>query len=295
MAKVFPQLAAATAWLRDDGAGLIAGSVHTPQAALGAKHYVFERSDGVTFFDGLIADPASRVALEDAGQVESQWDSLADSCEGGFVAVRVCFDKPSLAICNDPLGLQQVFYQRVGRAWLISNHAGLLSRISGAKEFDCLGASSMILMGWPAGDRTLVSDVRVMPGGQVWEWHAGASEPRARAHFNRSASGGAGTQRLKPPQVRETMNTMGAFCRAVADSKGVLDCGLTGGRDSRLLALICAEHDVAVEHITYAPEESVDARIARRVATTLGLNHRIDWDSSTRLEDLWGTDRSRLH
>ena len=104
MSEVVPQLDLATMWFQATGEGVIAGSMHTPTAALGAKRYLHPRPDGVTFFDGVLADPNSDALSEDAEIVESHWDALTERFEGNFVAVRVLTQDASVEIKNDPLG-----------------------------------------------------------------------------------------------------------------------------------------------------------------------------------------------
>ena len=277
IANLYPQLDPDTRWSWEDGNGVFAGSVHTPRFALGSRRYVHRDEQGVTFFDGTAIDKLGEIAPHDAGALQEAWDGLADRLEGQYVAIRIWKSPARVGILNDFLGMRQVYYRRIEEGCVFSSSVELLAGLGERCGLDSLGVSSFLCWGWASGDRTLVRDVRVLPPGQYWTWSArDGREPSRTTHY-------PPTILARLPQKRLTRRSIDLLADRLADQVTGLtqqyeevSCGLTAGRDSRLLAALLSSRNVPVRYVTYVPDESSsEARIACQVAEALHLSHEV--------------------
>jgi hypothetical protein len=128
-------------------------------------------------------------------------------------------------------------------------------------------------MGWPAGDTTLLAQVRVLPGGH---------------EYRLARSGVTGLPYLTPATVAaharsgrristdEIVTEMIELTSALVSSGVSVSCGLTAGRDTRVqLALLLAAGADDVRYYTGGRDGDGDVEGARLIARELGLRHEV--------------------
>jgi asparagine synthase (glutamine-hydrolysing) len=279
MTAVFPQLDEDTAWQRSIGPTLIA-SLHNSPNSLGTRRYRTASDDSILIYEGTIVPVNGDFAAHDAATLAASWHLLPEGVEGQFVIFRAT--GTSLELISDATGIEQIYYYRSGGAWLLSNHVGLLTDIVGDSTTDVVGVSEFLTTGSPQADRTLVREIHVIPPGQHWRWASGEPEPKKRSHFD--------WRRLSE---RETVDldalgrTLGGFCRAVHRQYEPIECALTAGRDTRLLAALLTNNGIPADYYTSGLPNAPDVRIATLIASRLGLQHKHKLTDADQIAERW--------
>jgi asparagine synthase (glutamine-hydrolysing) len=274
-ASLYPHVDAETLWSFEAGAAF-AASVHTARKIAHPREYVCRTDDDATLYSGIFTTNHRGLGLHRAQHLADHWDQLPELLEGQFAAARVRRDPPTIELLLDPLGVEQIYFVRSGPSWVISNCAGLLERVVGTVTLDELGASLFLSIGWVAGDRTLRREIRVFRGGQHVRWSTSTRDPVHEIYFARSD-----LPRLRRNRgfTRADGRALGAQLTALlgslAQDFGVLDCPLTSGRDSRLLAALVLSTGAPSRFFTGGESGSTDVEVARSIAEELGLEHEL--------------------
>jgi asparagine synthase (glutamine-hydrolysing) len=258
-----------TAWAvtSDEGALVAAGLHHSPERC-GPRRYIDRRPSVVTWFDGLPVESSGRFSGCDARALAGHWGELSESLEGQFSAVRLDLREQRAEVLLDPLGHGQVFVGRRGRGVLLSNSATVIMNLLGLDRPDPLGISSFIALGWAAGGRTLAQDVRVLEGGAVHTVEP--SHLRTRHHFD-PAIARRGADR---PREQFAAQMKGMTENAIQGMSKV-ECALTGGRDSRVVAALLVASGHPARYFTGGIETDPDVLIACELAEKLELEHEV--------------------
>lgn len=226
--------------------------------------------DGVTvLFDGRPVDRRGEFVINDAAELMERWQQAAERLEGVFSAVRVDARTGEVECLLDVLGMAQVYVARSGPAWALSNSVEVLRCIGCLERPDALGVSSLLTLGWVAGDRTLLEGVEVLPGGHL---HRLGSEHTASATLTPATVVPRRTAAPRP--VTEVAAAMIRMTAAAADGLRPVMCGLTAGRDSRVVLALAMRAGLAVECFTSTATNQTDVRIAVDLARRLALSHR---------------------
>lgn len=247
----------------------LAAVAHGP--AFAAPRVYRARRDGVTvLFDGLPADRHHQLRAHHAGILLDHWGELPERLEGVFSALRVDARTGEVECLLDVLGLAQVYLTRSGGGWALSNSVEVLRRIRGPESPDPLGVSSMLTLGWVAGDHTMIEGIEVLPGGNL---HRLGDRHNVRPILTSATVVPAGV-----PQAGAATELAEALTRttaAVGDGIEPITCGLTAGRDSRVILGLARGAGLAVDYFTSTATDEVDRRVAADLARRLGLAHRV--------------------
>jgi asparagine synthase (glutamine-hydrolysing) len=289
MAAVYPQLDPTTC--RSMGAKdgrVFAATMHSPDQAIAPRRYAWQTDEEFTFYDGVLFDRTGSFAAYDAEELARHWSHLPEKLEGQFVAVRVRQNPAAIEVMTDLLGLVQVYVCRCGDSWLISNSVRLLVRLCGAYDLDPLGVSMFLSQTWVWDDRTLRKDIRTIPAGQLWKFEAGKPEPRKQTYYSAASFVPAHKQCLSPREVRYLAENMAQSCRLLDESLGPLRCGLTGGRDSRLVMSVLVHGGIEAPYFTSGdPANSRDIELARAITKELKLSYEIRNQTSEDALEQW--------
>lgn len=269
-ARAYPKLDRGTLEARDRGGGLVTAAVAHAPAVAAPRAYRAEAGEAAVFFDGLPVDRLGDLAAHDAEVLLERWPELPERLEGVFSAIRVDGRSGEVECLLDVLGMAQVYVVRDGAAWALSNNVEVLRLVSEVAEPDPLGLSSMLTLGWVAGDRTLLKGVEVLPGGHL---HRLGARITARPLLSPATV----VPRASPPPraARELAAAMTRTMAALPRSGGPLSCGLTAGRDSRVIVALALAAGLDVDYFTSGSPDHVDVRRAAELAGRLGLRHRV--------------------
>jgi asparagine synthase (glutamine-hydrolysing) len=285
----------APSWTYGPHRGVFAAGVHTVPPALGPRQYVTLDPDTATFYTGLPVDPSGAIEAHRAGNLVDRWDELHSFLEGHFIAVRLHREGPTAAeVVVDPIGLEQAYVADVAGGTLLSNSVRVLDHAAGLTGLDPVGLSLLVSTGWVGSDRTLRAGVRVLRGGQRLRWVNGRHEPLVANYFSSQELITRQSWRLRAAAADRLCERLVSMVRTLDRQFGEIECSLTGGRDSRLLAGLTIASGATHEFYTVGHPASSDVVVARRLVQELGLRHRV---VSVRDEDVikaWNQSVARL-
>jgi hypothetical protein len=149
-------------------------------------------------------------------------------------------------------------------AW--STHAAAAAFLgTGEARLRPEAAAELAALGFVPGDDTTVEGVRALPAGTVVEVDADGARERPPSADPLRAT--ADAEQLLVETLREQVGGDA--------SPGPITLGLSGGLDSRAVAVALAEGGVDFEAVTWGAEDWPDVAGARRVAEALGIRHRV--------------------
>ncbi len=271
------------------------------------------------------------VSLATVGEVEAQIGfggagALNDEASAAPPWLRCRYEPKSqkLVVATDRYGFALVYVRRMGSCTTFSTSASLLGRLSPALSLDPSGLAELLAFDHLLEQRTLRVEVSAAPAGHDLEIApAGVSFRKRHCH---------GDLPLEPakPELVLARTAISQLRAAISSTIGLANAGcpvmlpLSGGLDSRLLAVLARDAGAVLETFTFgsAAVEGIlppDVSIAEKVARQLGVPWRFlelpdDWLvdhalEATRLTDghlnmlhsagvsvrqLFNTDRLRL-
>ena len=266
----FPQLDAGTtrSW-RSHAGRLLAASVHHAVSVARPRRSRAERTGEVVFYDGLPVSRGDQFHAHDADELLARWPGLEECIDGQFVTVRLDLERERADLICDMLGLVQVFAVPAGRGILASNSVEALRAAVGLNDPDPRGLATFLSIGWAVDDRCLLSGPRRLSGGCRHTLAGGRLRSIEYATLRGSAEAGRGRSTAEVARRLEEL-TRGAL-RA---SKAVRS-GLTGGRDSRVVAALAVRGDADIEYYTSGRPGDIDVQIGQRLAAELGVPWRM--------------------
>jgi asparagine synthase (glutamine-hydrolysing) len=257
----FPELAAGTLeqGASSDGRVAFAAIAHPPERTA-PRCYFARNGDQVVFFDGL------PLPVFDAAELLERWDEL--ELEGVFNAVKIDLAAGKVEPRLDVFGMAKLFRAEREGGFVMSNSIDALRVMTGAAELDPVGVASMLGFGWVAGGHTLLRDIDVMEGPVTPQ----SVVPRHT------------TSTLTAHDVAESLTGLARATAAIEP----LTCGLTAGRDTRVVLALALAAGLDVDYYTSGHPADADVVIARELADAFGLRHELitpdvpdDWSAAT--------------
>jgi hypothetical protein len=257
-----------------------AAVAHAPDRAE-PRTYRARSGGDILLYDGLPLPRDGELSTYDAAVLLDHWGALPDALEGVFSVLRLDLLAERVECLLDVLGMAKVFVARRGDGFVLSNSVDAVRLLTGASAPDAVGVSSMLGFGWAAGGRTLLDGVRLLEGGRLHDLTARTEEPILSAES--VAPGNNRFSRTTADVAQSLVTTARAAARF-----SPLTCGLTGGRDTRLVVALALAAGLDVDYYTSGHESDVDVVIARELADEFGLRHELvtprvpaDWLAST--------------
>ena len=242
-----------------DGRLSFAAIAH-PRDRTAPRTYFAHRGDEVVLYDGL------PLPTYDANELLERWGGL--QLEGVFSAVKIDLERGEAEPLTDVFGMAKLFRARQGDGFVLSNSVEAIRLLTGATEIDPIGVASMLGFGWTAGGHTLLRGVELVEG---------PITPRSVVPRNNDSA-------ITADDVAESLT---ALARSTAEVNP-LTCGLTAGRDTRVVLALALAAGLDVDYYTSGHESDVDVVIARALAEEFGLRHDLvtpqvpgDWAAAT--------------
>jgi asparagine synthase (glutamine-hydrolysing) len=174
---------------------------------------------------------------------------------------------------NDRFGMKRLFVceDRSG-VYFASRPGPVLAVLPAVREYDPVGLSEWLTCGGTLGERSLYRGLKVLPGAALWTFRGGESVSR-KAYFAPSEWEGQGC--LDGREFRERVETLFPEVSRRQTRSGLhVGLSLTGGIDTRM---VVASLDTAPGSRSYTfagpRRDSLDVRLARRIADLLRLRH----------------------
>jgi asparagine synthase (glutamine-hydrolysing) len=250
--------------------------MHTAKRVSAPRRYVMQDEDQVVLFSGLPVNSTGTFVAHHAEDLSAHWDQLTENLEGQFSIARVNDQLFCLELQTDILGYEQVYYFQQGSFWLISNSVLLIEQLCGFRDFDPLGVSLFLGTGWVGADRTLRSDIRVIPHGQKWIWNKDDVEPKKLSYYPASRLAHLPRFALNRSNIQNLADRMIQLCRNLCQSFDNIKCSLTGGRDSRLIAAMLISAGLPARYYTFGDPAGDDVRIAKQIARSFNLPYEVE-------------------
>jgi asparagine synthase (glutamine-hydrolysing) len=248
-----------------------------------------EQKDIVLLFSGeCFADPGTRSGLSqrghELGQAPGSWlvhlyeekgERFFGELNGLFSGVLIDKKLKKVFLFNDRYGVERIYwYQGSGEFYFASEAKAILSVVPETRAFDEQGVIEFLTFGCTLGERTLFRGVQLLPGGSVWSFEEGSCQKKK--YFSPEAWE---SQSILPAEAfgAEVEDTFKRILPRYFESDSRIGISLTAGLDSRMImACLPKDGEKPVCYTFAGPrQDTLDARLAGRVAKACGLEHEI--------------------
>jgi len=191
-----------------------------------------------------------------------------------------------VSVATDPLGFGALYRRRVGAREYASTSAIALASLAPCKA-DRHAVHCFLSTGNVYGGHTLFEEVRRVPAATVWE--PGGAAAGERTYWTLTPDASIAALGLEDAVTRSVEILDGIVRRSVRDD-GPAWIDLTGGFDSRVIALFLARNEREFLANCVGTPDAVDVRIARTIAERRGwrlevIDYPEDW-AERRLDGL---------
>jgi len=218
---------------------------------------------------------------------EERGESFFEELNGLFSGLLIDLRIKRAHLFNDRYGIERLYWHETTDATYFATEAkALLSVLPALRAFDDEGVTQYLTFGCTLDWKTLFRGVQLAPGGTLWTIECGHCHKSQYFNPAKWEATERLTERAFEEQLAETFEKILPRYFAFGSPIGI---SLTGGLDTRMI-MAALPQGVNSTTYTFAGEtgETLDARIARRVANTCGLNHellRIGSDFFTKFGD----------
>jgi asparagine synthase (glutamine-hydrolysing) len=220
------------------------------------------------------------------GQYIESGEAALKQINGLFSGLLIDPKSKRAMLFNDRYGIERLYYYEKGQSTYFASEAkALLKVLPELRAFDPEGVAQFINFGCTLQGRTLFNNLRVIPAGSAWAFDAGKC---------------TGKQRYFDPENQELQPTLddtsfelrlnSVFERIMPpylSSNAPIGISLTGGLDTRMIMSCLRGLPGQSECYTFdgPTGQTLDTKLAARVAETCGLKHQI-----VRIEEDFFTD-----
>jgi asparagine synthase (glutamine-hydrolysing) len=176
---------------------------------------------------------------------------------------------------NDRYGVERLYWHESNDAFYFASEAKALLRVlPELRQFDTEGVAQFLTFGYTVGERTLFRGVQLFPPGSLWVFEHGNCH--RRRYFSPECWEAQPT--LSPEnfewQFRETFKRI---LPRYFESESRIGISLTAGLDSRMIMACLPETAERPVCYTFSGQDcdTLDTRVAARVAANCGLGHEV--------------------
>jgi asparagine synthase (glutamine-hydrolysing) len=225
---------------------------------------------GECFVDSEIASGEKLIQL-----YEQHRQKFFEKLNGLFSGLLVDRRRNKVFLFNDRYGSQRIyFHESNGNFYFASEAKALLRILPELREFDFKGVAQFLAFGCTLDWRTIFRGIQMLPGGSLWTFENGNC--RKENYF--SPENWESQPELSPKDFENKFQEI--FKKILpryfsGDSK--IGIALTGGLDTRMIMACRPQNNVNQTCYTFAGErgETLDDKIAARVASVCGLEHKL--------------------
>ena len=235
---------------------------------------------------GLPIDISRKITAHNAGELLNHFEDKKYDLEGQFSIIR--FDKRNhnTDIVTDILGMEQVYYFQNHAQLIISNNIKLIETATNCNKIDLTGAAYFLTVGWVADKYTLRQNIHLIKGGRHWKWDNHKKTIIETIYFDPSWIKINSREVLNKKKIKLLYKNMQKY-PIILEEYFNLECPLTGGIDSRLIAALLIDKNIRATYYTAGNPEHKDVKIASLIASKFSLPYKlytIDYDY---LFDYW--------
>jgi len=269
--------------------GIYAGwTAHAGSFAAG-QVFFNERKDVALLLSGeCFADPSIRTPPVNnerpIGGAKGDWlvhhyeenaEQFFQNLNGLFSGLLIDKRLRKVFLFNDRYGVERIYWHENGDGIFFASEAKALLRVlPELRAFDQEGVAQFLTFGCTLGERTLFRGVHLLPGASLWCFEGGKC--RKQKYFSKEIweSQPILSAESFDAKFQDTFKRI-LPCYFEAESK--IGISLTAGLDSRMIMALLP--NVSENPVCYTfsgqKQETLDARLAARVAKTCGLEHQI--------------------
>jgi asparagine synthase (glutamine-hydrolysing) len=258
-----PEMGAYAGWVAhpDSFAAVESGTDGTGAINLAFAGECFQESSG---------SPGSLLRLYD--RLGDNWVSELNGLFSGVIIDR---QRGRAFLFNDRYGMERVYVHETEHSTYFASEAKALLRVAPAtRSFDDEGVAQFLTFGCPLNGRTLFRGVRMLEGGSLWSFDEGSCSKRR--YFTPP------DWERQPPLSADDFQTAfeHSFKRALPrylTGPSRIGISATGGLDTRMIMACLPELPTPPICYTFAGVQglTLDARLAARVASECGFEHRL--------------------
>ena len=254
-----------------------------------ARQSAYSAHNGLTLlFSGECFSPAASsnrpVSAEHSNLDLDQLLRLYDEKDRSFVAqmnglfsgLLIDRQRKRALLFNDRYGIERIYcYEKDGTTFFASEAKALLRVVSELRAFDDEGVAQFLTFGCTLGGRTLFRNLRFLPGGSLWTFDGGAS-CRKEQYFCPEEWESQPVLSEEAFEL-ELLETLRRVLPRYVCSNSKIGISLTGGLDTRMIMACIPECSVKPVCYTFSglTEETLDVKLAARVAQTCGYEHHV--------------------
>ncbi len=206
---------------------------------------------------------------------EEEGDRFFEKLNGFFSGLLIDKRQSKAFLFNDRYGVERVYlHETKGAVYFASEAKGLLRVLPELREFDEKGVAQFLSFGCTLQERTLFRGVHLLPGGSVWSFENGKCQKRK--YFSPEMWECQPTLTAEAFQSRFE-ETFKRILPRYLESDSKVGISLTAGVDSRMMMACLPQTGGNPICYTFSGEnrDTLDARLAARVAKACGLQHQI--------------------
>jgi asparagine synthase (glutamine-hydrolysing) len=269
--------------------GIYAGWVAHKNSLASGQPFFNERRNVVLLLSGeCFVDPETRTGLRQKGHeleeaagswlvhlYEEEGNRFFEKLNGLFSGLLIDKRQGKAFLFNDRYGVERIYWYETKDAVFFASEAKALLRVSPElRTFDQDGVAQFLTFGCTLEQRTLFRGVQLLPEGSVWCFENGKCQKKR--YFSPEAWE---SQPMLPAESfgAELQETFKRVLPRYFESDSRIGISLTAGLDSRMIMACLPKGGEKPVCYTFAgqKQDTLDARLAGRVAEVCGLEHQI--------------------
>jgi len=268
--------------------GVYAGWMAAANTFAAGQPFLNEQRDIALIFSGeCFVDPETRTSVRQKGHeirnnndwlvhlYEEEGERFFEKLNGLFSGLLIDQRHGKAFLFNDRYGSERIYWHQSSDAVYFASEAKALLRIfPKLRAFDDQGVAQFLTFGCALGERTLFRGIQVVPGASLWSFENG--QRQKRKYFSPE------TWEAQPPLSAEAFQsafqeTFKRILPRYLESDSGIGVSLTGGLDTRMIMACLPDTDEKPPCYTFSGKdgETLDDRVAARVARVCGLEHRL--------------------
>jgi asparagine synthase (glutamine-hydrolysing) len=269
--------------------GIYAGWLAHENSFGAGQPFFNERRDVVLLFSGeCFVDPETRTGLRQKGHeleqaagnwlvhlYEEQGNRFFEKLNGLFSGLLIDKRQGKAFLFNDRYGVERIYWNETKDATYFASEAKALLRVlPELRTFHREGVAQFLTFGCTLGQRTLFQGVQLLPEASVWSFEKRRCQKKR--YFSPKAWE---SQPILPAESfgAELQETFKRVLPRYFESDSRIGISLTAGLDSRMIMACLPKSEQKPVCYTFAgqKQDTLDARLAGRVAEVCGLEHQI--------------------
>jgi asparagine synthase (glutamine-hydrolysing) len=268
--------------------GIHAGWVAQEDFFAAGQPFLNEREDVTLIFSGeCFLDSQTGVELRQKGHqigtdkaswlvhlYEEEGEAFVKRLNGLFSGVLIDQRKQRVFLFNDRYGMERIYWHETADAFYFASEAKALLRVlPELRAFDEKGVAQFLAFGCTMEARTLFRGIAMLPGGSLWSFENGTC---ARQGYFFPATWESQPVLSAGAFECEFQSTFKRILPRYTETEMKLGISLTAGLDTRMImAGLPGTARIPICY-TYSGQatDTLDTRLAKRVAAACGLEHK---------------------